>query len=161
MKIWIRTRKLFNFKKWFFTIERWAKNDIVLHCMIFQKCIDWAWYVLVDQALLGGGMRSTECPSSSNCFYLKHPQALTDEPLKVWRRSVQSSLSEIVTHGLAEVPGIAQGNSMKYVFKYFLHDELRNVGLTVSYELPIFTKHITRSSQNILHITRKKNPGSV
>ena len=40
-----------------------AKNDIVLYSMIFQKCIG-PRYVLVDQALRGGGMRSTECPSS-------------------------------------------------------------------------------------------------
>ena len=40
----------------------------MIHSMMFQKCIDWARYVLMDQALRGGGMRSSECPSNLICF---------------------------------------------------------------------------------------------
>ena len=45
-----------------------AKNYIVLYSMIFKKCI-WARYVLMNQALCGRGMRSTECPSSFQMWY--------------------------------------------------------------------------------------------
>ena len=58
--------------KWFFTIERWGQKRYSTVQHDISKTY-WAWYVLVDQAFRGGGMRSTECPSS-NCswcsFYL-------------------------------------------------------------------------------------------
>ena len=41
-----------------------AKNDIYLG--LSKTC--WARYVLVDQALRGGGMLSNECSSSYDCF---------------------------------------------------------------------------------------------
>ena len=50
-----------NFKNDSSSLRDRAKNDIYHDISIMY----WARYVLVDQALCGGGMRSTECPSSS------------------------------------------------------------------------------------------------
>ena len=66
IRIWIWKQELFNFLSDSSPLRDWAKNDIVLYSMIFQK-LYWTQYVLVDQALRGGGMSSTECPSSYLC----------------------------------------------------------------------------------------------
>ena len=51
--------------KWFFTIARWVPNT--MYSIIYQKKY-WARYVLLDQALCGGGMCCTKCLSSFHCY---------------------------------------------------------------------------------------------